>query len=156
MIFGFIALIGLFFGIFLAYFIKEEIEPGRIYFLVLEIIVLMVLILFSFKFQIISLIFGLIFGFIIKKEYFYFGIGLVSSTVNKDLNFLYSSLVFVYGMPYGSLLVYEGNLNKLYLDLILFLVPLVLYLFNFNLLYFACGGLIAILLTKIAKLIKFR
>ena len=110
MLFGLIALIGLFFGIFLAYFIKEEIEDGRVYFLSLEIITLIVLIFFSFKLSI-SLFIGIIFGFIIRKEYFYFSIGIVSSVFNKDLNFIYSILVFVYGMPYGSLLVYKEKLN---------------------------------------------
>ena len=112
-----ISFIGQFIGYLIAKLAKEEIKPGKIYFNLLKNILLLIIIGFSiyYQFNIFYLISGLILGLIIKKEYFYFGI-----IAN---NLLFSSLIFIYGLPYGTL---NNNLKKIIYNIPLFLITLII------------------------------
>ncbi len=158
MVYGLVAIVGLFFGIFLAYFVKEEIKPGRIYFILLEVLVLASLVVVSYLlgFNVVLFLIGLLFGFLLRKEYFYFGIGIISSSASKNINFLYGALVLLYGMPYGSLLTFEKTFKRIYLDTVLFFVPILFHFLDLNLISFSMGGLFSVVVLKTAKLIKFR
>ena len=152
MIFGFIAIVGLIAGIFIAKYAKEELKNGEKWFSLLNCLIILALIIVSFKINlnIAGLIIGLVFGLLVKKEYFYFGIG-IASLINKNINFLYSILVFLYGMPYGSLIYYKKQLKNITFDIVLFLIPALLYFLSADLTSFSAGGLIGILIFKIKE-----
>lgn len=155
MIYFLIALIGILLGYLIAKFTKEELKSGLIYFKLLEIILLLILIIGSlyFSFNIYLFIIGIIVGVFIRFEYLYFGILLVSSLFNKELLFLNSSLVFVYGLPCGSIIYLKKNLRYLFYSSLLFLLSFIVYFFDYNLISFASGGLISILSFKVFRVI---
>lgn len=135
-----IALVGQFIGLILAKFTKEELKQGKIYFNILKNIILVSIIISTlfYKLDIIYLILGLVLALVIKKEYFYFG--LISN------NLLFSSLIFIYGLPYGSL---NNNFKKLIYNIPLFLITLIItfiYPVNFSL---SAGALIVILVKNL-------
>jgi len=129
-----IAFSGLLFGILLGYINPEELKPGKKYFKIFCLLVLFSILLvlfFSYKFSIIGLALGVAIGFFLKKEYFYLGLSVVAS-YTLGLNLLLSSLVFVYGLPYGSLLILKSKKiwKEIMFDLILFLIPFLLLINN--------------------------
>ena len=97
--------------------------------------------------MIISAIIGFILG-IYLDEYLFLGFSLVVSFTNNNLLFLISSLIFINGLIYGSLL---NNLKKS-LSSLLFFIPFLLLIFNFYyydyLIGFACGGLLNYIIRK--------
>lgn len=145
-----IAFSGLLVGYLLTFLAKEEIKPGRKYFLILEraLLIALALVLFSqvwtTKSFIIPLILGLVIGYFLKVRYFYLGLALAASvTLAMDVFVLVASLVFLHGLPYGSI----ASKIKLPMHMILFFIPVVIMLFfspnNTNLLLpFVAGTLI--------------
>ena len=156
MFYGFIAVIGIFLGVIISRFTKDEFKQGSLYFKILEIIILFVLTFITIKinFNYLLFIFGIIIGFFVRYEYFYFGVSIVNTILVKDFNFLISSLVFLYGLPFGTLLNLK-NIKSVILQIVLFLLPVVLYFLNFNLISFCSGALLFISLLKIHKLLNF-
>lgn len=131
-----ISFIGQYAGYLIAYFSQDELEEGKKYFQVIEIICLLLLLYFNFIFSWL-IILGLVISlFIVKKEYFYLGV------FTGFVNYL---IIFIYGLAYGTL--NYDNMKRLLLN-ILFTLPLYLLSFKFNLLYLAYGGLIGILIHK--------
>ena len=133
-----IAFAGQFIGYLIAKSAKEEIKPGKLYFNLLKNILLLIIISFSiyYQFNILYLIFGLILGLIIKKEYFYFG--LISNSL------LFSSLIFIYGLPYGTL----NKIKSLLYNFLFFFVALIItFIYPINL-SLASGALIIILIKN--------
>lgn len=143
MVYYIISLLGEYTGALLAYKIPEEIKQGKKYFNILILILLPVIGLYSiyYFFSLFYLIIGLVLGFLIRKEYLYFG--LISNNV------FFASLVFLYGMPYGTL---EFNKNKklknLNINIIYFLIGIGLSFF-LNIYSLAGGALIGIFADKI-------
>ena len=142
-----------FFGCILGYltgkFTKEELKQSSFYLNILELIILFILsfyFLYS-SFNLILFFVGLFLGLLFKFEYFYFGAGVVSGQ-----DFLSSALIFVYGMPYWSLVYYKKKWKTLFYSFILFSMSALTYLFDYSLLSFAGGGLTGILLIKIWKI----
>ena len=86
----FISFLGVFIGFLIGKFTKEELKSGRIYFNLLEVVILIILsvILLYNDFNLILLLLGLIFGLLLKFEYFYFGVALAYL---KDFNLLFLS-----------------------------------------------------------------
>ena len=157
MFYGFISIIGIFLGLIIANYTKEELKAGKKYFIILEVILLATLIIttIKFNFNYLLFIFGLILGFIIRYEYFYFGISIINTITNKDYNFLVSSLVFLYSLPFGTLL-FKKDLKILIPQLTLFFITIILYFFKYNLLSIASGALVSLVLLKINSLLNFR
>ncbi len=149
MIYLFVAFLGCLIGYLIARFSKEELKKGEIYFKILELVVLLSLVVvFLFNsFNLLFLIFGLVIGVVLRYEYFYFGLGLVPVA-----DFLSSALVFVYGLPHGSLAFYHKKKKHLFFSLILFLAGLLSYFFSYNLTSFSAGGLISMFVIKLWKM----
>ncbi|MBI2499571.1 hypothetical protein HYV88_04995 [Candidatus Woesearchaeota archaeon] len=151
-----ISFFGIFFGFLLRRIAKEEIKFGKFgarYFIWLKRIILLLVILILLYFSenyLIVIIFAII-GFIVGiylDEYLFLGFGLVVGFMNKNLLLLISSLIFINGLVYGSLL---RNLKKA-LPSLLFFVPFLLLIFNFDyygyLIGFSCGGLLNYIIRK--------
>src|SRR3989338_2674120 len=100
MLYIIISLLGCLFGFILARYTKEELRKGVFYFRLLEILI----------------------GLILRFEYLYFGFVLVFPFSN-DVLFLLSALIFIYGLPYGSLIYYNKKIKYLIWSVILFFIP---------------------------------
>lgn len=139
-----IAFIGIIIGLLLARFTKEELKQGKKYFIWFKKIILAILILtlihiiltklfFSrdILFALIGLITGLAAGYFFKKEYFYFGLALYLFLYSPFFLFVVI-LIFLFGLPYGTLLFTKKNKYKilLYESIIFVFPPLILYFFS--------------------------
>lgn len=145
-----IAFLGLLVGYLLTYLAKEEIKPGKKYFVMLERAILIVLALvllsqvWTEKTFILPLVIGLITGYFLRIRYFYLGLALAASiALSMELFVLIASLIFLHGLPYGGI----SSKLKLPLHIVLFFIPMVIMLFfspnNVNLLLpFVAGALV--------------
>ncbi|QQG38616.1 MAG: hypothetical protein HYS32_03360 [Candidatus Woesearchaeota archaeon] len=128
-----ISFLGLPVGLFISHKAKEELEPGKIYFKALRIVVLLVLIItfiiLSLKNPlalIISVVIGFLIALLFKKIYFYLGLALtVSFLLAKDFIVLISSLVFIYGLAYSTV-IYKTYKKQLLPLSLLFFIPFIL------------------------------
>jgi hypothetical protein len=146
LILSFLGLLG---GVIVSYFTKEELKLGERYFLLLEKVLLL-----SISFTIIYyvgefflfLALGVLAGFIFRKAYFYFGLAL--PLASETFLLLLSSLVFVFGLPHGTLLASKSKIKVVKKELIisanLFLAAILITLFlDYSpLLMFVSGALI--------------
>lgn len=131
LIIAIIAFLGLLAGQFLAKIAKEEVKPGLKYFKQLKRLILLALtfaLLYPNIDQYASWIFPFIIGFILsfflKKRYLILGFSLVlASTISPQFFLLVAILIFLYGLPYGTL-----NKNLLE-NFIIFAVPFILLFF---------------------------
>ena len=135
-----IAFLGLIVGLILARFTKEELKPGRKYFIWFKKIILLVLVvslvyiawsnMFFIKEAIgaiIGFLVGLIVAYFFKKEYFYFGLALYILAYTQSFIFI-TILIFLFGLPYGTLLFSKKFKYKTALfDLIMFIIPLLIF-----------------------------
>ena len=107
---------GIFVGMLLGYIAKEELKPGKKYFIWMQNIILIlaaIFVLYSFHLNIIlSIIIGLLItlGIIYFKPkavigYILLAILIFISIGNTNLFILTSSLTFLYGFPTGSLIL---------------------------------------------------
>ena len=144
----FVSFLGQFIGWFIANRTEEELKDGRRYFLILTTSLLALLISFSiyYSFNVYLLIIGLIIGYLINKEYLFFGI----LSMKNDI--LLNSLIFVYGLPYGSL--NYKSIRILLMNILLFFIPFLLLFFNMNFYSLGAGGLLGILVKRIYLYIK--
>ena len=144
------SMIGLLLGGFLAYVSPEEMEKGEKYFRIICYLVILGLITSSFfySFNLLLLIIGVILGIIFYNEYFYFGIFSVSTLISGVGSLLTTILIFIYGLPAGSLLYYKKRYLGFLSNILLFFIPFALYFLQFNLTSFAAGGLIGVLVRK--------
>ena len=153
MIYTAVSFLGCFLGYITARFTKEELKSGKNYFNILELIIMFILlvILIYYSFDLSLFLIGILLGLILRFEYFYFGAAIASS-FNLNLSFLSSALVFVYGLPYGSLIYYYKKVKYLVYSLIFFSLPMLNYFFNYNLLSISAGGLLSLFIIKIKNL----
>ncbi len=153
-----IAFLGLVIGFFLNKAVKEELEPGKKYFKVLSVILLIALIVLSpfTNLVLIGAVIGILLSIIIKNPYFYLGILTMISILTEKLA-LISSLVFIFGLFYSSW--FHRIIDKKYLleSLILFFISFILLLSktltNYDLvLGIGIGGLLGIILKAFKSL----
>lgn len=144
-----IAFLGIVVGYILSKFTKEEIKLGRKYFIWLEktiLFILAVALIYNIWGDYWVLIGGVVFGFIVAfliNLYFFLGLALFSSfSISNDFVLLIAALVFMFGLPFGSLM---KKLNILE-EILLFALPFILVFFsNVNTNLFSAisaGGLI--------------
>lgn len=146
LILSFLGLLG---GVIVSFFTKEELKPGEKYFLLLEKVLLLAvsftIIYYTGEFFL-FLALGVLAGFIFRKAYFYFGLAL--PLASETLLVLLSSLVFVFGLPHGTLLASKSKIKDVKKELIisanLFLAAILITIFlDYSpLLMFASGALI--------------
>lgn len=111
-----VAFLGIFVGFFLALYTKEELKQGKKYFILLQKILLTLIfgfLLFFFQIQLniilfISIIF-LVFLLVTDSNQqlpIYIALGIIFSitSCNHDIFLTVSSLIFLYGIPTGTLL----------------------------------------------------
>ncbi|MFC1742321.1 hypothetical protein ACFL3V_07335 [Nanoarchaeota archaeon] len=111
--------LGVYVGAILAFISPEELKPGRLYFKALMntvLIFLILILLYSYNANIFLLILlgvaASVFLYYTSEEtpinqiaYFLLGIALFFSTKSEDLFITTASLIFIYGLPLGSLFV---------------------------------------------------
>lgn len=147
------AFFGIFVGIFIAKFTREEIRNNRNYLLVLSKIIIAILILVVIIFaKNFSLLFiGVLLGFLsayVLSEFLFLGLVLgISFFLKKDISLITSSLVFMYALVYGSLLRLSTlSFSKILILFIMFFLPFSVFLLEGVLLLdlvigFVAGGL---------------
>jgi len=141
----YLAFLGLILGALLAFFVKEELTPGKKYFewlkKVVLVIIIIMLIWFSFQLTISYLIAfaaGILIAWVFKKYYLYFGLALFGSFLlgNDMVYYALIALIFIVGFPIGTLIASKFLNEKkklvktLLLDLFLFSVPLLFLIYN--------------------------
>ena len=104
---------GLLVGIILAFTAKEELKPGKKYFMLMQKITLLMILIFLLNFFNINLylritiyvLFILLMAINIKSQIIYPVLGIVFfiSSKNPELFIINSILIFLYGFPTGSL-----------------------------------------------------
>ena len=133
-----IAFLGLIIGQVLASQVKEELKLGRKWFLlmakVLLLIILFKLVLLagpSLSFFI-AFLAGILVNYFLKKLYLYFGfLILLSNFMSLDDKLFFASLIFLFGLVFGSLLyskIKKFNYKATIINLILFLLPILFLL----------------------------
>ena len=108
-----ISFLGLLVGIILAFTAKEELKPGKKYFMLMQKITLLMILIFLLNFFNINLylritiyvLFILLMAINIKSQIIYPVLGIVFfiSSKNSELFIINSILIFLYGFPTGSL-----------------------------------------------------
>lgn len=150
-----LAYTGLFFGLLLGKIAKSELRDGKKYFILLQnILVLIILIVFILslinnKYLMIFLIVLIIVIFmtiysksrsiyrnLIEIKYAYIIFGALIFFINESVNhfFIILSLIFIFGLPSGSIILYEKKrkYNKLLINGSFVLIAIIFYLsFNF-------------------------
>ncbi|MEW6063073.1 MAG: hypothetical protein AB1571_01745 [Nanoarchaeota archaeon] len=153
--FDLLSFTGLLIGVLLAKLSPEEVKPGKKYFIILKKLVLLSIIItlvYYTKFLFLSFFIGVLFAYFFNYAYLYLGLSLIVSVISKQFNLLIASFIFIYGLPYGTLLN-KNILKKTVLYLLLFLAPLLLIINNLNIIYtniissFVVGS-IAVLIIK--------
>lgn len=126
-----LAFIGLIVGVFLAKFTVEEFKSGRKYFVLLCRTVLFVLVVYllylaEINWLLLGFVIGLLVSYFFSNIYFYLGLGVFSS-----LNVYVAFLVFLFGLPYGTLMYHQRYLKKRILSsLVLFFITALILLVN--------------------------
>jgi hypothetical protein len=144
-----IGFLGLFVGLLLVHISPEEFKPGKKYFLILFIvsaIALWVIMHFSYVWWLYLI--GIILGMLFSYEYIYLGVGAVYS----GMPWLYGSILFIFGLGYGS--YFKEDKKRILISAGLFLVTLFLLFLDYNLISLAAGGLIGSLVMRIKNLKK--
>ena len=132
-----LAFFGIFIGILMAKFTREEIRSNRHYLLVLSKIIIGILIFTVIVFtKDYSLLFiGVLLGFLsayILSEFLFLGLELgVSLFLQKDILLVASFLVFMYSLLYGSLLrITKLNFSRMLILFIMFFLPFSMFVFQ--------------------------
>ncbi len=154
-----IAFSGIFIGLLLKKIAKEEIKFGKFggkYFIWMKRIILLLLIIMllyfsdNYLFIIAGIIIGLILG-VFLSEYLFLGmISVIGFLQSKDILLIISSLIFLYGMPYGSILR-KIKLRQLISVTLSFFIPFLLLIVNLDLnllIGISSGGLFHYIIKK--------
>ena len=148
-----LSFLGLIVGIILANYTKEELKTGKKYFIILYKFILFITIIYSlFLSELNYYLFGAILGIIsfifLRNIYLYLGL-LIFSTLNLYMFYL----VFLFGLPYGSLIYSKKNLRNIVLNsFIWFVAAALILLVDINqtfLLSFSAGALFMAFLKRI-------
>ena len=133
-----IAFLGLIIGQVLASQVKEELKLGRKWFLLIAKILLLVIL---FKLVLlagpslsffIALLIGLVVNYFLKKIYLYFGfLILLSNFMNLNDKLFFASLIFIFGLAFGSIVYIKFkkfNYKISLINLVFYLIPVLFLL----------------------------
>lgn len=133
-----LSFLGLIIGYILASKTKEELNPGKKWFIAISIIILLMLIIILFKKNIyfnyeffISILIGLLLNYFIKRTYLF--LGLTAALLNE--NRLITIIIFIFGLSYGTLeYIKFKNINykSILINFILFIIPVILLFQDYN------------------------
>lgn len=154
-----ISFAGIFLGVLLKKVAREEVKFGKFgpkYFVWMKRIILFLIIVTllalveSYIYLFLGIVIGLIIG-VFLSEYLFLGVALVIGfMLNNNVLLIISSLSFLYGLPYGSILR-KIKLNHILFVTILFFVPFLLLLTNIDLsllIGISAGGLFHYIIRK--------
>jgi hypothetical protein len=146
-----LAFIGIFVGLFIAKYTKEEFKAGKKYFIILYKSILFLLIIYLLYFvnldwTILLFMVGFVITLFFSNLYFYLGLAVFSSA-----SIYVAFFVFLLGLPYGTLLFHKKNVKKyLKYSFIFFVLSSLLLLFDFVWInYFIAGSLFSFFLRKV-------
>ena len=153
MLYFIISLIGLFIGGLLSYISPKEMKDGEKYFKLIcfATIITLIIVGFVYSFNIWLFIIGLILGIFFYNEYLYFGIFSVSMLISGRNPILVSSLIFIYGLPSGSLLYHKKRYLCFLSNTLLFFISFLLYFTSIDFTSLAVGGLAGIIIRRLKK-----
>lgn len=142
-----IAFSGLIAGYLINRFTKEELESGKVYFLWLKRLVILILffiLLIKSYDRYFALVIGFIVGYFFKKDYFYLGLSLASGFyLIKEI---IASLVFIFGLAYSGLNHKTLDKKQIFYNFVFFIIPFLILLMPGNLLNnimaFSAGALL--------------
>ncbi|MDP4012809.1 MAG: hypothetical protein Q8R00_04360 [Candidatus Nanoarchaeia archaeon] len=126
-----VAFLGLFIGKLIGWMSSDEIKPGLPYFFAAKRFILFgifALLIFDHKINFmlgLFLLLGLIIGGMYKLTYLFLGFSILLS-LNQWQLLPVASLTFIYNLIYGTL---EKSFIK---EILLFFIPFILLIFNFN------------------------
>lgn len=120
-----ICILGIVFGVLLGIIAKEELKDGRKWFLLMQGVIFVFILFFIFKFYMLNIIYIILISVFvllvmffvtdIRREIIVYSICAIVfylSIQNTNLFLIESSLIFLYGLPTGSL-VYEKWMTKI-------------------------------------------
>lgn len=153
-----LSFLGLIAGVVLSFFTKEELKPGKKYFMLLEkavVLAISLVIVFYIGEHYPFFFLGFLAGIIFRRVYFYFGLAL--PLASSSLSVLLASLVFVFGLPRGTLLASKLKKKKIKKEVIIsgifFLIAgLIAYFFSYEPLLMLCAGALIVSCAKLKKI----
>ena len=148
-----LAFVGVLLGLLLAHLARDELKSGKKYFILFYRILLFILIIYllylaEVNWWLFGIILGFLFSLLFSELYFFLGLAVFST-----LNIYVAFIVFLIGLPYGTLLyAHKGVKKYLLYSLFLFFIPALILLVNFPLTFiyaFVVGALFSLFLRKI-------
>jgi len=142
-----VSFIGFFAGMIVAYFSKEELDKGKRYILLFRkymAVIIGVAIAYYAWGSPIYFVLGLVAGYYLRYYYFYLGL-MMALVFGQEPFLLLSSLMFLFGIPHGTVVFKGKELVKIVLlNIILFFVPFFVFLkFSYSpLLLLSSGALV--------------
>jgi hypothetical protein len=152
-----ISFLGLVFGVLLSKIAREEIRPGMKYLdgFKRAVLVSLIIVLLLNVDNLLFLFVGIIFGYLSSlylEDYLYLGLACsLSFLFSVEMFFVLAVLVFLYGLPRGSLI---KKFSEVYLSFLLFVIPLLLLFVSLKsdfvslLIGLGCGGLFKVLIKR--------
>jgi len=147
-----LAFVGLLVGVLLGKLTPEEFKSGKKYFMLLSkiflfIIILILIYLLGFSYWLVGILFGLIVAYFFRNIYFYLGLAVFSGG-----NIFASFFVFLFGLPYGTLVynIKKYN-NKILVDALFFFVSAIVLLvpqYTEFIISFSAGALFIFFIQK--------
>ena len=139
------ALSGQIAGVWLGKNAAEEIPAGRKYFFWLKQLLLCSLIIFLVlrEFNLFLFLAGMIGGIFLRREYAYFGMILAG-----NITLLSAGLIFVYGIPLGTLVFAQRKFIDLGKNALVFFLGLLTVKIAIDWVTFACGGFLTFLVLE--------
>ena len=132
-----VAFLGIFVGILIAKYTREEIRNNRKYLFLLgktiTAILIFVVLIYSKNFPLLFI--GVLIGYLsayVLSEFLFLGLQLgLGLFLQKEISLISSFLVFMYSLVYGSL-IRTNNLSfmKIFILFVMFFLPFSLFLFN--------------------------
>lgn len=155
---AFLALSGNVIGYFLGKYTYEELNPGKklLHWLQIGTLAILASVLLFYFFNLFSFLAGIILGIFLTRAYFYFGLAAASSIPNANFALASTILIFLYGLPTGSLNYLTHEKKTLLKNALLYLVGFALASFYANFISFTAGALISITLRELTHALPHR
>ncbi|MDD5254139.1 MAG: hypothetical protein PHG05_03495 [Candidatus Nanoarchaeia archaeon] len=127
-------------GYLVAYLARDEINKAKKYIHFIQKIIILIIILISIFISLdVWFIAGLIFGYFFREIMLYLGIAFESALL-LNYGMLFSFFIFIAGL-FSGMLRYK-DISKILIGILAFLIPMLLYFLDINLISFAAGALI--------------
>jgi len=148
-----VVLAGKYVGAILSHISKEEMDRITKTLKILTFVMMVVIIAASltYSFNVIWFVIGMIIGTFLLLEYFFLGIISVSMIITGADSMLMSSIMFVFGIPFGSLQFHQKNYIMFFINTALFFLPYLLIFLGWDLMSLGAGGIAGIMIRRLKK-----